>query len=97
MLAQGQRVVEEAFGRPPRPWMRVARWGTGAPLVYGLYVLGWRGLRQLAQGDGLAGLALGIVFAFLGTWVLRSWTRVVEVERLARLMTFGLEERGGGA
>jgi hypothetical protein len=33
----------------------------------------------------------------MGTWLLRSWMRVVEVEQLARLMTFGLEEKGEGA
>ena len=97
LLAHGQRLVQESFGRPRRPWMTLARWGTGVPLVYGVYVLGWRGLRELAMGDGMAGLALGIVFAVLGTWLLRSWMRVVEVERLARVMTFGLDERGDEA
>jgi hypothetical protein len=77
--------------------MVLARWGSGLPLLYGLYVIGWLGLRQLAAGDGLRGFGLGIVFAVLGAWVLRSWMRVVEVERLARLMTFGLEERGDEA
>lgn len=97
MLAHGLRVVQEAFGRPARFWMRLARWGSGAPLLYGLYVLGWRGLRQLALGGGLAGLGLGIGFAVLGSWILRSWMRVVEVEQLARVMTLGLqgEERRG--
>jgi hypothetical protein len=39
-------------------------------------------------------VAPGILFAVLGTWVLRSWMRVVEVEALARVMTFDLDERG---
>lgn len=52
------------------------------------------GFRQLTVGSGLAGPVLGIVFAILGTWVLRSRMRVVEVEQLARFMTVGLEERG---
>jgi hypothetical protein len=97
MLAHGLRVVQEAFGRPQRAWMTLARWIGALPLAYGLYVLAWRGLRQLAMGGGRAGLGLGIVFAVLGTWVLRSGLRVVEVEGLARLMTFDLEGRGGGA
>ncbi|HUP52935.1 MAG TPA: hypothetical protein VM198_10690 [Longimicrobiales bacterium] len=42
------------------------------PLLFGLYALGWKGLRQLAVGEGLAGPGLGIVFAFMGTWLLRS-------------------------
>lgn len=46
---------------------------------------------------GLAGPGPGIVLAFMGTWLLRSRMRVVEVEQLARLMTFGLEEEGEGA
>ena len=94
MLAHGLRVVQESFGRPPRLWMTLARWVTMLPLLFGLYVLGWRGLRQLAVGEGLASLALGIVFAVMGSWVLRAWMRVVEVEQLARLMTFGLEDGG---
>jgi hypothetical protein len=94
MLAHGLCVVQNAFGRRPRLWMTVARWGSFTPLLYGLYVLGWRGLRELAMGEGLARWGLGISFAFLGTWVLRSWTRVVEVEQLARLMTFDLDKTG---
>jgi hypothetical protein len=94
LLARGQRVVQTAFGHPARPWMRLARWGDVVPLLYGLYVLGWRGLREFAVGGDLAGAALGIVFALLGTWILRSWMRIVEVEQLARHMTLGLEGRG---
>jgi hypothetical protein len=74
--------------------MTAARGCAVLPLLYGLYVLGWRGLRSLALGGGLAGVAAGILFAVLGTWVLRSWMRVVEVEALARLTTFGLDEKG---
>jgi hypothetical protein len=94
MLAHGQRVVQESFGRPHMPWMSVARWGSAVPVLYGLYVLAWWGLRGVARGGGLAGAALGIVFAVMGTWLLRSWMRVVEVERLARVMTLGLEQGG---
>jgi len=97
MLGHGLRVVQEAFGRRARAWMIVARWASGLPLLYGLYVLAWRGLRELAAGGGLTGFGLGIVFAALGLWVLRSWMRVVEVEALARVMTLGLEGGGEGA
>ena len=94
MLAHGLGVVQEAFGRRRRPWMVAAKWGSFVPLLFGLYVLGWRGLRQLAALEGLASAGLGILFAVIGTWLLRSWTRVVEVERLARFMLVGLDERG---
>jgi len=94
MLAYGLRIVQEAFGRRPRLWMVPARWGSVLPLLFGLYVLGWRGLRQLALGEGASGLFVGIVFAGVGTWILRAWMRVVEVEQLARLMTVNLEEGG---
>ncbi len=94
MLAHGLRVVQEAFGRPRRVWMSLAAWASVLPLGYGLWVLGWWGLRRLAMGGGLAGLATGILFAGLGTWVLRAWMRLVEAGQLARLMTVGLEQRG---
>jgi hypothetical protein len=37
---------------------------------------------------------VGLAFAGLGGWVLRGWMRVVEVERLARIMTLDLNEGG---
>jgi hypothetical protein len=92
MVAYGHRIVQRAFGRPESAWMSVAVWGSLIPLLFGLYVLGWRGLRAIATGGGLTGALVGIGFAWMGAWVLRSWMRVVEVERLARIMTLDLNE-----
>lgn len=94
MLAYGLRVVQRAFGRSERFWMSIAMWGSLVPFAFALYVLGWRGLRELATGGDLMGSLVGIVFAALGSWVLRCWMKVVEVERLARIMTEDLEGRG---
>ena len=85
MLAYGLRGVQQAFGRPDRPWMALAAGGALLPLAFGLYVLGWLGLRGMAQG-GAASLALGAFLALLGGWALHGWVRVMEVRRLAEAM-----------
>lgn len=92
MLAYGLRVVQRAFGRAERIWMSAAMWASVVPFAFALYVLGWRGLRLLATGGGPTGFLGGIVFAAMGSWVLRCWMKVVEVERLARIMTLDLDQ-----
>ena len=87
MLAYGLRVVQRTFGRSPRPWMIGAGVGGVVPPVFGVYVLGWRGLRAFATAEGVLGVLLATAFAAAGVWVLRSWMRVVEVERLASVMS----------
>jgi hypothetical protein len=94
MLAYGLRISQRAFDRPHRAWMSWAMLGSLVPPVFAVYVLGWLGLRQLATSRGLPDLAVGIAFAVLGTWAMRSWMKVVEVERLSQVMTMDLE---GGA
>lgn len=91
MLAYGLRISQRAFGKPHRVWMSLAALGGLVPLAFGLYVLGWLGLRRMATGEGLSAVGIGIAFAAMGTWVMRSWMKVVEVERLARVMTMDLE------
>ncbi|MDH3207074.1 MAG: hypothetical protein OEO79_10700 [Gemmatimonadota bacterium] len=93
MLAYGLRISERTFARPHRAWMSWAMWGSLVPPLFAVYVLGWRGLRVLASGGGAADVGVGIGFAVMGTWAMRSWTKVVEVERLARVMTMDLEGR----
>lgn len=95
MLAYGLRVVQRSFGRDPRPWMTVAMLGGVVPPAYGVYVLGWRGLRGIAAADGTGAAGVAILLAAAGVWVLRSWIRVVEVERLASVMD--LNGEGGSA
>lgn len=95
MLAYGLRIVQRALGRPNRPWMRLAMAASVVPPGYALYVLGWRGLRALAGAGTLGALALATLHFALGVWVLRVWMRVVEIERLAQVMTMNPNEDGG--
>jgi hypothetical protein len=97
MLAYGLRIVQHAFGRRLRAWMYVASVGGVAPPLYALYLIGWRGLRLLGFGNGLAGIGTAILFVAMGVWLLRCWMNVVEVERLARIMPLNQEEHGGSA
>jgi hypothetical protein len=91
MLAYGLRISQRTFARPHRAWMSWAMFGSLVPPLFSLYVLGWRGLRQIAQSDGLASFGVGIAFAVMGTWAMRTWMKVVEVERLAQVMTMDLD------
>jgi len=95
MLAYGLRVVQRALDRPHRQWMSLAMLGSLVPPAFALYVFGWRGLRLLAGGGGLSGVGLALLFAGMGVWVMRTWMRVVEVERLARAMTLDADEEVG--
>ena len=97
MLAYGLRTVQRTFGRDHRTWMSAALVGSVVPPIYGVYVLGWRGLRELATGGGWPELTAAIVFTGMGVWVLHTWLRIVEVERLARVMTSNVDGDGGGA
>jgi hypothetical protein len=94
MLAYGLRISQRAFARPHKAWMSWAMLGSLVPPVFAVYVLAWRGLRQLATAGGLPGWGVGIAFALAGTWAMRTWMKVVEVERLAQVMTMDIE---GGA
>lgn len=89
MLAYGMRVVQRAFGRPARGWMKMAAAASLLPPVFGVYVFGWRGLKAVAAWEGLAAGLGGIVLAALGVWTLRAWLRLLEIRRLAEVMTAG--------
>ena len=58
--------------------------------VFALYVIGWRGLRLLFAGT-LGGVLWAVFFTVVGLWTMRSWMKVVEVERLARVMLMNTE------
>lgn len=96
MLAFGMRVAHAAFGRPRRPWMAWAAVAGVLPPTYGIWVLAWLGLRRLAAGGGAPNLLVGLVLASLGFWVLRSWLRIVELQRLAEAMTLPVGDTPGG-
>ncbi|MGD8729560.1 MAG: hypothetical protein PVF90_07630 [Gemmatimonadota bacterium] len=91
MLAYGLRISQRAFDRPHRAWMSWAMVGSVVPPLFALYVLAWRGLRVIAGGGGATAVAVGIAFAAMGAWAMRAWMKVVEVERLAQVMTIDLE------
>lgn len=64
------------------------------PPVYALYVLGWRGLRALAEGLSSVGVLVAVLHVLVGVWLLRSWMRVVEIERLVEVMSVHSEGEG---
>lgn len=89
MLAYGLRVVQTAFGRPRRGWMTAALAAGVIPPTYGIWVLGWLGLRTLADGGGATALLSGGLMALLGGWVVVGWLRILELARLAEVMALG--------
>ena len=94
MLAYGLRTVQRTLGRAHGWWMTATAMASILPPVYGVYVAGWRGLRGLATAGGLLELAVATLFVGMGVCVLRAWMRVVEIERLARVMTLDPEAHG---
>lgn len=94
MLSYGLSTVRGALGRPRRAWQTAAGVGSVVPTLYGLYVLGWLGLRPLARPTDALGVAIATLYVALGVWVLRSWMRVVEVRRLARVMASNIDGHG---
>lgn len=87
MLAFAQRVVRRAFGHPWERWMAWAAVAGLTPLGYGLWVMAWLGLRGLARAGGITDVLMAVVCAGLGVWTLRSWMRIVELQRLAEVMS----------
>ncbi|MDH3272318.1 MAG: hypothetical protein OEN56_13345 [Gemmatimonadota bacterium] len=94
MLACGLRIVQRSLSRPDRPWMEFAMLTSVVPPVYALYVLGWRGLRALAEGLSSVGVLVAVLHVLVGVWLLRSWMRVVEIERLVEVMSVHSEGEG---
>jgi hypothetical protein len=89
MLGYGLRVARLAFGHAERLWMDFAMSASIIPPVFSLCLLVWRGLRGFVSGEGLSGVATAIFFTIIGGWAMRAWMRVVEVERLAGVMSMG--------
>lgn len=92
LLAYGLALVQDVLARSHRPWRHVARAGAAVPAIFGAYVLGWRGLRGLAAAGGALDFGTAILYVVLGVWVLRAWLRMVEVRRLAKVMTESIDE-----
>jgi hypothetical protein len=85
-LAYGLRAVQKTLDRPNRAWMSLAMAGSLIPPGFGLYLLAWEGLRRFAPGATPLTIVVATLHVGLGVWVLRSWMKVVEIERLARIM-----------
>ena len=96
MLSFGLRASQLAFARAERQWMSAAMLSSFVPPGFALYVLGWRGLRFFVVGSGVSGFVTSIFFTVMGLWAMRSWMRVVEVERLSLVMVPGVEGETGG-
>ena len=94
-LAYGRRTVQRVAGRSRRPWMAGAVVGSVLPPAVGLWLLGWEGLRALAQGPSGAGWVTATLHVGLGVWVLRTWMKVLEIERLAQIMLLNPPDPGG--
>ena len=86
MLAHSLRVVQRAFGRPQRLWMVLAPGAGVFPLLLGVYVFGWRGLRALSAFDGVGELGAALFFTVVGLWVLRGWMKLLELAHLTDSM-----------
>ncbi|HSW31505.1 MAG TPA: hypothetical protein VLH75_18610 [Longimicrobiales bacterium] len=86
MLVYALRVVERSFGRPPGAWMSLAGPAWIVPVGFGVWVLGWLGLRGVAVGGGVIPVVSALLFTGLGVWVLRAWHRILELHSLAEAM-----------
>ncbi|MDP2956339.1 MAG: hypothetical protein Q8N53_07950 [Longimicrobiales bacterium] len=76
---------------PTDPAQTVGRGGV-LPPAFGIWVLGWLGLRSAAEAEGPVGVTAGLVLAALGVWVLRGWVRILELHRLAETMALDLSD-----
>ena len=85
-LAYALRVVQKAMGRKHRPWMTLAAIASVVPPGLAIYVIGWRGLREVAAWSGPSAVAAGLGFVALGAWTLRAWLRILELQRLSKAM-----------
>jgi len=97
ILGYALRIVQKSLSRPTRVWMSVAMVGSIVPPAFALYAIGWLGLRRFTEIGSPTVVGVAIIHAALGVWVLRSWMRVVEIERLARVMMFNTDGEGGSA
>jgi hypothetical protein len=94
-LGYGMRTVQRVSGRASAAWMRVVFAASVIPPGFGLWILGWEGLRVIAlRATGLS-VAAAILHAGLGVWVLRTWLKVLEIERLAQIMLLNPNDDGG--
>ena len=86
MLWYGLAIVRAPSGRGSVAGRLAGAVCTVVPSLFGIYVLGWAGLRGLAAATGGGSVAAAILYVALGVWVLTSWLRLTEVRRLAQVM-----------
>lgn len=94
LLALAMRTVQRVMGRPDRVWMSLVDLASFVPPLYGVFLVGWRGLRGVGVAAGPAALFSAILHAALGVWVLRCWLQVAEIERLAHVMAANVDSTG---
>ena len=96
MLAQGMATVKRAFEMPPRLWGPLGSMGSVAALLFGLWLFGLRGLREVATGSaGVLGLGFAVLYVAFGLRLLRDTLRVGDVSKLARVMAVPAPEEAG--
>lgn len=85
LLWMGVRALLRARGRTGRSWMGLVHLGELVPVLYGVYLVFYRGLRPFGAlpDDWLWPAAEALAFVVLGAWVLRVTWQVAEVRRLA--------------
>jgi hypothetical protein len=100
MLVYGLRAVHKAMGRRGGGWMAITGLAGLVPWAFGVYVLGFRGLRPLG---GLfstfepVNLVASLIFLALGLRVLWAQGKLVELQRLADTMSMAVPEEEEGA
>lgn len=96
LVAMAVRALLRARGRPGRSWMGLVHLVGFLPIVYGVYLAFYRGLRPLGTlpEAWLWPAAEALAFVALGVWVLRVTWKLAEVVRLAGEMAgVGGEDR----
>jgi len=97
MLALGMSTVRRAFGRPLHLWALGAGAGSVSAWVFGVWLFGFRGLRELAVGSpGLVGGVFAVAYLAFGLRALRDVSRVGAVRQLAAAMAVPAPEEVGG-
>lgn len=96
LLALGMTTVRRAFGESVRLWGPAAAVGTAIAYLFGIWLFGIRGLRELAVGDpGLVGAAFALAYTLFGLRLLRDVLRVGAVRQLSSAMSVPAPEEAG--
>jgi len=96
MLALGMTTVRRAFGEPARLWAVGAGLGSVGGWAFGVWLFGFRGLRELAVGSpGVLGGVFALLYLGFGLRLLQDLIRVGAVRQLAGVMSVPAPEEAG--